>query len=552
MKESSIYRLIRRIIQILFCILALIIFAPVMLIAGIAIKLSSGSPVLYKGTRAGKNRKPYTLYKFRTMHVHAEKELSGRQRKPTDQYITRVGNILRKLKIDELPQLFNVLRGEMNLVGPRPLKPELLEEILQEYPNYVKRFEVKPGITGLAQVKHGYYVKHEPRVALDLLYIEARSLWLDIKIVARTAYLILKRIYLAVIHRLVFIFKAKKGIQLTFEELPYTILCFHNLPKDSLLLASVLKSARSTIKNLEASLELAPESPELRHHFGLAYLMEGDNQRAIQELEKSVELTPSYTEAHRDLGIIAYHQGSYESAISHLTEVINHQPNDVDALYFLGNAYQAIGSQEQAQMYRCKVAELNPNVSESRFIGEEQPEIPPAPFNKGGEYPKILGKAVLADKPNGLKKHLLSLLEHEISLTPLLGGVGGGLNSQTANLYYNLGRLYFGNRLYERAASAFKQATKINPNLIDAIIGLGNSYFQQGDYQKALENFETAIQKKRDDAALQYKVGLTLAKLGSYAVAIEKFKRALAIDPNFSKAQEHLNICQYQLGWDTE
>jgi len=414
-----------------------------MLIASIAIKLSSGSPVLYKGTRVGKNKKPYTLYKFRTMHVHAEKELGGRMIKPTDQYITRVGNILRKMKIDELPQLFNVLRGDMNLVGPRPTK--IIEELLREYPNYVKRFEVKPGITGLAQVNHGYYVSHEKRVALDLLYIEKSSLWLDIKIVARTAYLIFKKILLAVIHRLVFIFKAKRGIQLTFEELPYTILCFHNLPRDSLLLAHILKSARKTIKNLESSLELAPQSSELRHHLELAYLMEGKNQKAIKEREKAVELEQGYIEA------------------------------------------------------------------------------------------------VLADKPKVLKKHLLSFLEREISL-----------NSQTGDLYYNLGIVYFSNRLYKRAASAFKQATKINPNLIDAIVGMGDSYYKLGDYQKALENFETAIQKKTDDAVLHFKVGLTLAKLSSYATAIEKFKQALAINPNFSKAQEHLNFCQYQLGWDTE
>ena len=414
---------------------------------------------------------------------------------------------------------------------------------------------MKPGITGLAQVKQGYYVKHELRVALDLLYIETHSLWLDIKIVAHTAYLILKRVFLAVIHRLIFIFKAKKCIQLTFEELPYTILCFHNLPKDSLLLARVLRSARSTIKNLEASLELVPQSPELRHHLGLAYLMEGEHQKAIQELEKSAELDGGYIEIHRDLGVIAYYQGFYKSAISYLTEVINHQPNDVDALYFLSNAYQASDSQEQDQTYISNVAKVNPNypnVSEFRctsslredvfpFIGGEQSEIPPAPFNKGEEYYQILRKAVLAEKPKDLKRHFLSFLKHEISL-----------NSQTADLYYNLGLVYFSNRLYERAASAFEQATKINSSFIDAIVGTGDSYFQQGDYPKALERFEKALQKKRDNAALHYKVGLTLAKLGSYAVAIEEFKQALAIDPNFSKAQEHLNICHYQLGWDTD
>ena len=185
--------LTRRILQIVFCSIVLIIMSPIMLIISIAIKLSSKGPIVYKGERLGKDRKIFIMYKFRTMYEGTEAIVGARLIGEDEGHITPVGNVIRLFKLDELPQFINVIKGDMNLIGPRPLRPELYEKYVLKYPKYTERFKVKPGISGLAQVRRGYYIEPNNKLRYDLLYIKNRSLGLDLKIAIYTFFLIIKK-----------------------------------------------------------------------------------------------------------------------------------------------------------------------------------------------------------------------------------------------------------------------------------------------------------------------------------------------------------------------
>ncbi len=177
---------------LLSLILILITFIP-MLIIGVMIKIGSKGPVLFRQERVGKDKKIFTIYKFRTMVVGAESVGDGIHVKDKDNRITKLGNVLRKLSLDELPQLFNVIKGDMSFVGPRPPVTYFPYNV-SEYPeHWEKRFSVKPGITGLAQVNGRASIDWEQKVVFDTKYVETFSFWLDIKIIILTGLRILGR-----------------------------------------------------------------------------------------------------------------------------------------------------------------------------------------------------------------------------------------------------------------------------------------------------------------------------------------------------------------------
>ena len=173
---------------------SLVVFAalsPVLLACAVAVRLTSRGPVIYTQSRVGRKGRLFRIYKFRTMRVDAE-----RQTGPVwaagdhDPRLTPIGGWLRRHHLDELPQLLNVVRGEMSLVGPRPERSFFVEEFIRELPEYTRRHEVRPGVTGLAQVTNGYDQTPKDvrrKLALDLLYIRRMCWWLDIRILWRTA-----------------------------------------------------------------------------------------------------------------------------------------------------------------------------------------------------------------------------------------------------------------------------------------------------------------------------------------------------------------------------
>lgn len=184
---------VRYVLQAILAISALVLLSPVLALVAIAIKLTSPGPLFYAGVRTGVNQRLYTMYKFRTLRDGSERQIGGRLLSPQDDFYTPIGKFLKRSKLDEIPQLLNVLRGEMNFVGPRPLRPIFLERYLGEIPRYAERFRVRPGMTGLAQVRGGYFTSPQNKLRYDRLYIAHRSLALDAQLVALTALKVLNR-----------------------------------------------------------------------------------------------------------------------------------------------------------------------------------------------------------------------------------------------------------------------------------------------------------------------------------------------------------------------
>jgi lipopolysaccharide/colanic/teichoic acid biosynthesis glycosyltransferase len=176
---------VNRALDIAGASLGLVLGSPFLAAAAIAIKLDGGGPVLYRQQRVGKDGREFELVKLRTMVVGAERQGAGWAVDHGDPRITRVGSVLRRVSLDELPQLWNVVRGEMSLIGPRPT---LAYQVEQYTPHQRRRLDVRPGITGWAQVQGRASLPWEERIELDVWYVEHRSPSLDLKILARTPF----------------------------------------------------------------------------------------------------------------------------------------------------------------------------------------------------------------------------------------------------------------------------------------------------------------------------------------------------------------------------
>ncbi len=186
-------KVIKRLVDLIFSILVLIFSAPLMLLLPLIIKLESKGPILYRQKRVGLKGKIYEVYKFRSMLENAEAETGPILARQNDERVTRVGSFLRRFHLDELPQFFNVLKGEMSLVGPRPERPAFIEEFNREIRGYSRRFAVKPGITGLAQLYGKYETSAGKKLKYDLAYINNWSLGMDLKIFFMSTEIILGR-----------------------------------------------------------------------------------------------------------------------------------------------------------------------------------------------------------------------------------------------------------------------------------------------------------------------------------------------------------------------
>lgn len=181
-------KLFKRVLDIIISSFLLIVLSPLLLIIILAIKLSSKGPIFYTQVRVGRNSKPYNMYKFRSMVKDAE-EYGPEWAGENDPRITGVGRLIRKIYLDEIPQLLNVLKNEMSIVGPRPERPYFVDKLSREIPYYYKRLSVKPGITGWAQIKHKYDSSLDDvkeKLKYDFYYIENMSLKLDFKIMINT------------------------------------------------------------------------------------------------------------------------------------------------------------------------------------------------------------------------------------------------------------------------------------------------------------------------------------------------------------------------------
>lgn len=183
----------KRCLDLVISIPLSIVAAPFMLLTALAIKIFDGGPVFYRQIRCTKDNKTFSILKFRSMVVDAEKDGEAVLAKENDDRITPVGKVIRATRLDELPQLINVLKGDMSLVGPRPERPEIIEQYEEEMPEFEFRTRVKAGVTGFAQIYGKYNTVPYDKLKLDLFYIENYSLWTDIKLILMTVKTMLKK-----------------------------------------------------------------------------------------------------------------------------------------------------------------------------------------------------------------------------------------------------------------------------------------------------------------------------------------------------------------------
>lgn len=187
------YRFFKRALDILLSAVGLIAASPVMLVTALAIRLYDGGPVFYRQTRLTRNGKHFRIIKFRSMRMDAESDGVARLATRHDSRITPVGRFIRACRIDELPQLFNILMGDMSLVGPRPERPEIAAEYEKTLPEFALRLQVKAGLTGFAQIYGRYNTAPYEKLQMDLLYIGKMSMMLDLKLIFATFKILLKK-----------------------------------------------------------------------------------------------------------------------------------------------------------------------------------------------------------------------------------------------------------------------------------------------------------------------------------------------------------------------
>ncbi|MBR7030527.1 MAG: sugar transferase [Prevotella sp.] len=182
-------RNIKRIIDFCTALVCLVLFSPLMLACYIAIKREDGGPAIFRQERIGRFGRPFTIYKFRSMRVDAEKDGPALYQHEHETRMTKVGKFLRTHHLDELPQLWNVVKGEMAFIGPRPERKYFIDKIMEKDPRYTYLYQVRPGVTSYATLYNGYTDTMEKmlrRLELDLYYLEHRSLWFDAKLLLLT------------------------------------------------------------------------------------------------------------------------------------------------------------------------------------------------------------------------------------------------------------------------------------------------------------------------------------------------------------------------------
>jgi lipopolysaccharide/colanic/teichoic acid biosynthesis glycosyltransferase len=172
----------KRLLDIVLSLLAVVILLPVFVVIAVAIRISSKGPAIFRQERAGKDGKPFIFYKFRTMRTDVD-HFGPSPKSVDDPRLTKIGKLLREYSLDELPQLFNVLKGDMSIVGPRPL---YISQIAEWNERQKKRLLVKPGLTGLAQISGRGELTREEKLELDVKYVETAGFWLDLKIILAT------------------------------------------------------------------------------------------------------------------------------------------------------------------------------------------------------------------------------------------------------------------------------------------------------------------------------------------------------------------------------
>lgn len=186
-RQKQKYIIMKRASDICMSLAGLILLSPILVATAAAVKLYDGGDILYSQVRLTQDGNRFRIYKFRSMRMDSEKDGGARLAAPDDERITPIGKVIRDRHIDELPQLFNILKGEMSMVGPRPERPEIMEMYIKDFPEFKQRLRVKAGLTGYAQIYGTYYSTPREKLRMDMKYIETASLAEDLNIILATA-----------------------------------------------------------------------------------------------------------------------------------------------------------------------------------------------------------------------------------------------------------------------------------------------------------------------------------------------------------------------------
>ena len=192
LRRKRVSLFFKRLGDIIIALIVIILLSPIMLCAAVAVKINDGGPAFYRQKRVGRDLREIRIFKFRTMVQNAEADGKARLASEDDPRILPIGRLLRATRLDELPQIYNILKGDMSIVGPRPERPELAAELEKEIPEFSFRLQVKAGLTGYAQVYGKYNTTPYDKLKLDLTYIEDYSVWMDIKLMLLTLKILFK------------------------------------------------------------------------------------------------------------------------------------------------------------------------------------------------------------------------------------------------------------------------------------------------------------------------------------------------------------------------
>ncbi len=490
----------------------LLIHLPVMVAVAILIKIESPGPIFYRQGRVGKDGRTFRLVKFRSLRMGTEQKVSGGFLAKGMNAQTRIGEFIRRTKIDEIPQMFNVIAGHMNFVGPRPIREVFYKELVTGINDYGRRFSVKPGLTGLAQLLTPYKTPNSQRLKYDLYYIDNRTLWMDTKVVLLTGLMVITQLL-----RL----RAFKNFyaRLAWGPDGDSSRAFIPLP------ASLYDHREHSALEMWASNN--PHVPEFHYQLALFLSEQGYLDESIQKFKDALSLDENHTKARIKLGYAYCLDGQYDRAIDLFEELVRTNITYPDIFCTLGILYDLKGDQRRGLTHLRRALQLNPRyrdaqISAATVMERISPDrVAPAPRPERPPLSSILFRKSCVE------------LKYDSEGTQTLGELEEAVrqNPHYADLHYRVANRHADAGSWEAALVSFEQAIRLNPRYTFAHVGLGQCLACVEDYAQALAAYDRAIQTAPENPDLHYDQGVFHYHLGQLDRALDKFEHAYRLHP---------------------
>jgi lipopolysaccharide/colanic/teichoic acid biosynthesis glycosyltransferase/Flp pilus assembly protein TadD len=500
--------------QITACCAILLALSPVLLTVALLIKLESRGPVFYRQTRVGQDGRKFRLFKFRSLRVGTEQSVGGGFMANTEDYATRIGTFIRKTKIDEIPQMFNVILGHMNFVGPRPIREVFYTELVTGISDYHQRFHVKPGMTGLAQLLTPYKTPNSQRLKYDLWYIDNRSTWLDTRIVLLTL-----------------IFCATQLLRLEIFRRLYARLAYG--PDGDASRAFIPLPASLYDRRAHTALETwatnNPQVPEFHFQLALFLSEQGYLDESIQKFKDALALDSNHTKARIKLGYALALDGQCERAIEVFESLVQDSVTYPDIFCTLGILYDLTGDQRRGLANLRRALQINPRyrdaqISTASLLERQQSRddgrVSHAPPDRPSLSSILFRKSCMELKYESEGTTNLAELHEAVRKNP-----------EYADLHYRLGNRLADAGNWSEAISAFGRALALNPRYTFAHVAVGQTYACLDEYGRAIAAYDQAIASSPSNPDLHYDQGVFHYHLGHLERALDKFEHAYRLHP---------------------